>query len=80
MIKSQNVIPLHYIRVLESALECISAGTTLAHYAYVKLQYLANLGSLTHKGFIISGKGGGIVVDVQQANVDQSMAALMGMT
>lgn len=48
--------------------------------ASVKMQYLANLGSLTDEGFIVSSKGGGIVVDVQQANIDLSMAALMGIT
>lgn len=41
-----------------------------------KLQYLTSLGPLTDEGFIHGGKGGSVVVDVQQANIDGNMAAL----
>lgn len=44
----------------------------------MELQYLTSLGSLTDKGFINSSECGGVVVDVQQADVDGDMTALTG--
>lgn len=41
-----------------------------------KQSYLARLGPLTDVGFVHGGEGGGVVVDVQQADVNWDMAAL----
>lgn len=38
--------------------------------------YLTSLCPLTNKGFIHGGEGGSVVIDVQQVDVDQNMAAL----
>ena len=44
----------------------------------IEHQYLASLGPLTDEGFVNGGEGGGVVVDVQQSDVDGNMAALTG--
>lgn len=42
----------------------------------IKSVYLTRFGPLTDKGFIQRGKGGGVIIDVQQPNVDWNTAAL----
>lgn len=57
---------------------CYFLSKTYHQDKKVRLQYLPSLGSLTDKGFIDGGKGGSVVVDVQQADVDRHMTALTG--
>ena len=49
---------------------------SLQKHEAIKSLYLTSLGPLTDKGFIHSGKGRSVVIDVQQADVDWNMAAL----